>query len=214
MNSAHLRNKPLFFWPTAMYSRADCAKRNSGQIARLCDRHAFVSVFNDVVVSFVAALLLAARPTTVFLRVVSVVVPSVKRHARWPHAHVVKKILKGFFPSLANADPSPSVIKEFVYVRVATASDHCCPNSVLSTIFTTLGKSVFCGPRCSNLSIEASTAFSKAPDQRPSANSCKVSANTSASPIRVFTSNVRSFENKKSSERFSNNVFVGFCHGF
>lgn len=197
-----------------MYSRTDCANRNPGKIACFCDRHAPISVLDHAVVLFVAALIFSARPAAIFFGIVSVVVFSIERHARRSHTHVIEKILKGFFPSIANSDSSPSIITKFRAVWVITTSNHRSPNSVFAAIFSTLRKPVFCGSRRGKLSIETTTTFGETSNQRASTHCCEIPANTNTAPIGIFASGIGSANYRKSTERFPNNIFVGFCHGF
>ena len=79
-------------------------------------------------------LLKSCRPTTIFWRVVSIIVDAVERLSAWPVAHVSKKILK-FMPALADLDAATAVVDKIRRGWIFAAVKHARPTDVGSWSF-------------------------------------------------------------------------------
>lgn len=108
-------------------------ERSARQVISLCplsDHKGFVIESDPMISSGIGHLLLSSSPFTICRLVAAVGIDALNRICRVGDAHISKKVLKTFKPSITNFNTSPTVIREKSIIRVITSLFYTKPSIV------------------------------------------------------------------------------------
>jgi len=126
------RSQSLFDAPPAMDSIGEGVRVHSEAPSPLsnCQCQSFV---NKVVgCALVVVLLLRRFPTAIAFFVVAIIVsPSYRGSFEWSRPHILKEVLEGLQPAVANSNAAVAVVSEPRVIRIAASCLHILPATVL-----------------------------------------------------------------------------------
>lgn len=155
--------------------------RYANHVSKLFQADIHASVFNNYRVPSVADLLSCRGPSAVLWRVWSIVVNSVNRGVYWAISHIGQEILKRM-PTLAHGNPTTSVKRVGMIVRVFAPTSHSRPRCMLrsaahsvaqvvafNNIFAQQTPAGCCAPvsNIGPISVNRLTAIARQPPDRP-----------------------------------------------
>lgn len=125
----YLKCKSLINCPSKSYSCVSPFVRNVKMLTQ-CFKTCRDSTERDCHVGFsIPALFFLCNPSTIIRLISFIIIYSVKQCSAWTNTHVIQKILK-FHPSIANCDPSASIVFETIPFWIRTSLYHACPRTI------------------------------------------------------------------------------------
>ena len=158
-------------------------------------------------------LLLPCSPAAVARLVVAVVIDAIKSQTFWSRTHVGAPVFKRAKPAVTDSNSPPAVVSPALIVRVGTALNHACPDSIFRRCLT-LDRLAMLGISQHHFetrffSLKAATTLSIASPQSITANGHKLTAVADAQPENVITILPILCEDDEPSETLANQVKLG-----
>jgi len=179
-------NRPSAAKPGRNYTRVNVKRpRPFGDVQCL-------SVVSQEGVAALVFILLASRnPYAISGFVIPVIILSLDSESLWARPHVSKEVLERISPTLANGNPSTSVVFKILILRITAAILYVCPRFVgirCSTITISRPVAVSPGSRAYSFNVETSAALCMAVRQVISRYFYLLAAVAQTEPANLFRS--------------------------
>ena len=134
-----LFNRPT----TGIYSHLDSSWFDSNMLCPFHKRQHFTIQGEKTAPTGIALLFLAGGPSTIFWRVIAIVIDSVQCITRaWFRAHISKKVLKAFLPSVTYLNSTASPISKIRLTHIIASAFHGYPGTVFRSFGRAMSKSI------------------------------------------------------------------------